>query len=72
MTAAEHRFGRTKGGAYWLYVVENTGHAELTRLYAIEDPVNTIDRYAFDCGWQQFAHNEIDGEDTSRDDGEEE
>lgn len=69
MTAAEHRFGRSKGEAYWLYVIEHTGNPELTNLYAIQDPVNTIDRYAFDYGWQQFAQSE---DAPLSDDGEEE
>ncbi len=44
-------------------MVERAQSDKEYRIYPLNDPTSRIDRYAFDYGWQQFAQNEMDGED---------
>jgi hypothetical protein len=51
-------FARTKGDAFWLYIVEHATSPEKARVLRIRNPVAHARTFTFDSGWSQIAQTE--------------
>ncbi|RQA23740.1 hypothetical protein IPC507_18490 [Pseudomonas aeruginosa] len=51
-------YARTKGDAFWLYVVEHATDLEKARVLRIQNPVAHARTFTFDHGWSQIAQTE--------------
>lgn len=51
-------FARTKGDAFWLYIVEHATSPEKARVLRIRNPVAHARTFTFDNGWSQIAQTE--------------
>ncbi len=51
-------YARTKGDAYWLYVVEHATEPANARVLRIQNPVGHARTFTFDHGWSEIARTE--------------
>lgn len=51
-------YARTKGDAYWLYVVEHATDPAHVRVLRIQNPVGHARTFTFDHGWSEIARTE--------------
>ncbi len=54
MTRRQFEEAQERGGAYWLYVVENAG-TDSPRIVRIQDPAGKVRTFTFDKGWLNVA-----------------
>jgi len=57
LTKAQFETARERGNAYWLYVVERA-LSSTGRIHRIQNPVQRINQYLFDDGWQAVDDEE--------------
>lgn len=57
MTRTQFKFAQEHQDAYWLYVVENAGTPEHSRIIRIKDPAGKAQTFTFDHGWAKVAEN---------------
>lgn len=57
MTNTQFKFAQKHQDAYWLYVVENAGDAEQSRVLRIRNPAGKAQTFTFDRGWASAAEN---------------
>ena len=55
LTRTQFQFAQKHQGAYWLYVVENAGDLEQSRIVAINDPAGKARTFTFDQGWVEAS-----------------
>lgn len=51
-------FALSKGGAFWLYVVEHATDPAKSRVLRIQNPIAHARTFTFDHGWSQIARTE--------------
>lgn len=54
MSSTQFEYARSRGDAYWLYVVERAG-TERPNLVPIRDPAGKAKTFTFDLGWRSAA-----------------
>ena len=64
LSRTQFECAREKGVAYWLYVVEQAGIPEASRIVRIQDPAGKAATFTFDRGWREIA--EVSGTDDSK------
>ena len=57
LSRTQFECAQERGGAYWLYVVENAGEAEQANLVRIQDPAGKAGTFTFDGGWIAVAED---------------
>ena len=57
MTRAQFEFAQEHQDAYWLYVVENAGTPDHSRIIRIKDPAGKAQTFTFDHGWAKVSEN---------------
>ena len=55
LSVRQFDFAKEKGHLFWLYVVEFADLPEEVTIYPIQNPVNRINQFRFDCGWKHLA-----------------
>ncbi len=55
LSDAQFQMAMNKRDAYWLYIVENVGDAEKTRVLAIRNPASLVKRFVFRDSWRFAA-----------------
>ena len=57
LTRTQFDCAQEHGDAYWLYVVENAGSREESRLVRIRNPAGKAQTFTFDHGWMDVAED---------------
>ena len=60
LSDAQFQMAMDKRNAYWLYIVENVGDAERTRVLAIRNPASLVKRFVFRYSWRFTATKVIE------------
>lgn len=55
LSRTQFEFAQERGEAFWLYVVENAGDPEQSRIVRIQDPAGNAGTFTFDHGWVSVA-----------------
>ena len=55
LSDAQFKMAFEKHEAYWLYIVENVGDPDNTRVFAIRNPASQVKRFVFRCSWRFAA-----------------
>ena len=53
VSAIQFEKGRELGDQFWLYVVEHALDPEQVFIHAIQNPLEKISQFRFDCGWSE-------------------
>jgi hypothetical protein len=62
LSRPQFEFGRSKGGAFWLYVVENASDPKGAKVLKIQNPVGNTRTFTFDHGWASMSSSEDQSE----------
>ena len=57
MSSTQFKCAQEHQDAYWLYVVENVGDPEKSRIHRIKDPAGKAQTFTFDYGWTKVSEN---------------
>ncbi|MDQ0802163.1 DUF3883 domain-containing protein [Arthrobacter sp. SLBN-112] len=60
LSARQFREAKEYADQFWLYIVENAEDDDLYRIHRIKDPVNQIDFFGFDSGWEALREPDVD------------
>ena len=58
ISRTQFEYARTKGNAFWLYVVEYATDPANARVLRIQNPIAHAQTFTFDQGWSQIARTE--------------
>lgn len=58
LSRTQFDYARSKGDAFWLYVVEHATDSEKARVLRIQNPVAHVRTFTFDHGWTLIAQTE--------------
>ncbi len=58
LSHTQFEFARSKGDAFWLYVVEHATDPAKARVLRIPNPIAHVRTFTFDRGWSQIARTE--------------
>ena len=61
ISRTQFEYARTKGDAFWLYVVEYATDPAKARVLRIQNPIAHVRTFTFDHGWSQIARTEPPG-----------
>lgn len=60
LSARQFREAKEYADQFWLYIVENAEDDDLYRIHRVKDPVNRIDFFGFDSGWEALREPDVD------------
>ncbi|RUW61852.1 DUF3883 domain-containing protein [Mesorhizobium sp. M7A.F.Ca.US.008.03.1.1] len=61
LSPAQFEFARRAQDQYWLYVVEEAGLRQRSRIVKIQNPVGRAGHFTFDRGWAEIAETDLYG-----------
>ena len=57
LTRTQFQFAQERQNAYWIYVVENAGDSEQSRIVRIKNPAGKAQTFTFDHGWVEVSED---------------